>query len=189
MATFVSVSKTKLPHLLDPRRCRSGKGTDGPWHNESHGLMIAFLGLITLGPRSRLGGEVDDAGEGWLVLTMLKELKLFHQSKKKGRIGPRLVGWDLVSQKVYHKWQLRMRLTRWGHIEASLCHGSGRSVRPCSQSSGKLFHGSGSPAIQGLKLMQSFVISCLLWAINLLDRLLQILPEFQIESTHGEPMC
>lgn len=29
MATFVSVTQTKLPHLLDPRRCRSGKGADG----------------------------------------------------------------------------------------------------------------------------------------------------------------
>lgn len=32
--------------------------------DEFHGLMITVLGLITLGPRSRLGGEVDEAGEG-----------------------------------------------------------------------------------------------------------------------------
>ena len=132
----------------------AGKARTGrvPWVNDN------LFGLDY--PRAR----VTARRRGWrsrrrlTYLNNAQRIETFPTVKKKGRSERRLVGWDLVSQKVYHKWQLRMSDLKWGHIEASLCHGSGRSVRPCSQSSGKLFHGSGSPATQGLKLMQLFVI-------------------------------
>lgn len=155
--------------------------------------MITFLGLITLRPGSRLGGEVGEAGERLNFLNNAQRIETFPTVEKKGNNWAYISGRRSCLSKSISYMTASDEIDRviWngGYIEASLCHGSVRSVRPCSQSSGRLFHGSGSPATQGLKLMQRFVISCLLWAINLLDQLLQIFPEFQMESTDREPTC
>ena len=74
--------------------------------------------------------------------------------EKKGRIGLSVVGWDLVSQQLCRKWQLRMRLTMWFDMgtRRSLTlpwfQQIGLAFTTSSRSSVKLFHGNGSPTRQ-----------------------------------------